>query len=277
MKRLTGWTGLAGLALILSLPLAAQERGGRDTPGNSAGGTASIANRGIAASPSSPAPSAPVSVSRDSYGGGSYAGAAPSSTVSITPNLRGTSFSSVNTYYSSLDFYSWVHARYFLDGYYFRRFYINTEPLITPRLAQVTLRQPLNLSRRMLTTIDELEQLILDSQAGKPVSKQEIDARAQEIRDLARKLRQDPSLNYFDQRKEKDLLKGTSYDELGLEAVSQLREMALDLNRQLRNLYEQKSTATISVEALSAPSFTSLSRGIERLSKVISNSARRVS
>ncbi len=262
---------------MLALFLPAQERGGRNTPGNSSTGTASISNRGIAASSSSTSVSA--SAPRDySSGRGAFV-AVPSSGApqSYTPDLRGTSFVSTNSYYQSMDFFYWVRRNYFLDRYYFSRFYRNTEPLITPQLARLTLRQPLALSNRLLITVDELETMIRDTQAGKQVDRQQITDKTKEVRELAKQLRQDQSLNYYDQRKDRDLLKGTRYDDLGLEAIAQLREMALDLNSQIRSLYEQSSTSTVSVDSLAQPSFVSLSKGIDKLSRVISSSARRLS
>jgi len=50
--------------------------------------------------------------------------------------------------------------------------------------------------------------------------------------------------------------------------------MAVDMNTQLKAMYDQNSTATVSVQNLSQPSFESLSKGIERLTKVIENSAK---
>ncbi len=277
MKNVCRIAGAVIAVWMLALLLPAQERGGRDTPGNSSTGTASISSRGIAASSSSTAVS--TSAPRDSSGGGRAFVAAPFGGVpqSQTPDLRGTSFVSTNSYYQSMDFFYWVRRNYFLDRYYFYRFYRNTEPLITPQLAKLTLREPLALSNRLLITVDELEALIRDAQAGRQVDKQQITEKTKEVRELAKQLRQDQSLNYFDQRKDRDLLKGTRYNDLGLEAVAQLREMALDLNNQIRSLYEQSSTSTVSVESLAQPSFTSLSKGIDKLSRVISNSARRLS
>jgi hypothetical protein len=191
------------------------------------------------------------------------------------PDLKQTSFTSSRCYYDSLNYFYWVHNNYYLDRYYFSRFYRNTEPLITPQLARLTMSQPLNLSNRLLASIDQLEAMIQDQQAGNQVSKDEIAAKTEEIKDLAKQIRQDQSIVFFDQRKDKDLLKGTQYRDLGPVAIAQMREMALDLNHQIRNLFEQKSTATVSVEALSAPSFSSLSKGIERLSKVVSESSRK--
>ena len=203
------------------------------------------------------------------------AGSSAASAVSYRPDLRGTSFISSQSYYHSLNYFYWVHNNFYLDRYYFSRFYRNTEPLITPQLAKLTMSQPLSLSNQLLTSIDTLEALMHDPQAGSEANKTEIAAKTEEIRDLAKRIRQDQSIVFFDQRKEKDLLRGTQYAELGPEAIAQMREMALDLNHQIRNLYEQKSTATVSVEALSAPSFSSLSKGIEKLSKVVSQPARK--
>jgi len=275
MRSLTRFGGLFSLALLLSAPLMAQDRGGRqsDARGASAGSTA---GRGATVS------SAPVTSNsgiQRSSAVVSNAYSAPSTRlsggVSYTPNLKQTSFTSSRCYYDSLNYFYWVHNNFYLDRFYFSRFYRNTEPLITPKLARLTMGQPLNLSNRLLASIDQLEALIQDQQAGNQVNKDEIAARTEEIKDLAKQIRQDQSIVFFDQRKDKDLLKGTQYKELGLEAIAQMREMALDLNHQIRNLYEQRSTATVSVEALSAPSFSSLSKGIERLSKVVSESSRK--
>jgi hypothetical protein len=210
---------------------------------------------------------------------GSNAYAAPTAhsagAVSYTPDLRRTSFSSSQTYYDSVNFFYWLNSRYYLDSYYFSRFYRNTEPLITPQLARLTMSQPLSLSNRLLSSIDELEALMRDQRSGNQGSKAEIAAKTAEIRGLAKHIRQDQSIVFFDQRQDKDLLRGTQYEVLGPEAIAQMREMALDLNHQIRNLYDQKSTTTVSVESLSSPSFISLSKGIERLSKVVSQSARK--
>ena len=65
-------------------------------------------------------------------------------------------------------------------------------------------------------------------------------AKTEEIRDLAKEIRQDQSIVFFDQRKDKDLLKGTQYAELGPEAIAQMREMALV--KRLHELFERTKT-----------------------------------
>jgi hypothetical protein len=275
MRSLTRFWGLFSLALVLSAPVMAQERGGRqsDARGASAG---SAAGRGAMVS-TAPATSQSSIQRSGAVASNAYFAPATRSTGGAfsVPDLRQTSFTSSRCYFDSLNYFYWVHNNFYLDRYYFSRFYRNTEPLITPKLARLTMSQPLSLSNRLLASIDQLEALIQDQQAGNQVNKDEIEAKTEEIEDLAKQIRQDQSIEFFDQRKDKNLLKGTEYKELGFEAIAQMREMALDLNHQIRDLYEQTSTATVSVDALSAPSFSSLSKGIERLSKVVSESARK--
>lgn len=175
-----------------------------------------------------------------------------------------------------MSFYDYLQMRYLMNGLYFNRFYNNVEPLVTPQLLRLTTREPLRLSMQMITAVDELEAMLQALQAGKPVNKQEISAKAQEIRELAKHIRQDQALSFIDQRKDKDILKGNNIENLGLEAISQLREMVTDLNTQLKGMYTQSTTSTISVNSLTQPSLESLSKGIERISRVIENSAKKI-
>ena len=274
MKMPVWLVSLCIMTLSLSFPLSAQDRGGRQqgggaaTAGSSAGRTAVVSSAPVSSSTTS---RTAVATSNSYVASGSPVASA----ASYAPDLRRTSFTSSRSYWDSLSYFYWVHNNYYLDRYYFSRFYRNTEPLITPQLARLTMGQPLGLSSRLLASIDQLEAMMQARRAGKEVDKAEIAVKTEEIRDLAKQIRQDQSIVFFDQRKEKDLLRGTQYAELGPEAITQMREMALDLNRQIRSLYEQKSTAIVSVEALSAPSFSSLSKGIERLSKVVGQPTRK--
>jgi len=161
-----------------------------------------------------------------------------------------------------------------LNGLYFSRFYRNSEPLVTPELMKLTLRGPLTLSTQMLAAVDQLQLMVTDLQAGKQVAREDLSAKTQEIRDLARKIRQDESLTFVDRRLDQNVGKGNQFDNLGLGGIDQLRELATDLHTQLKSMYGQSATSTISVQTLSQPSFASLSKGIEKLTKVIETSAR---
>ena len=179
-------------------------------------------------------------------------------------------------YYYWNDFLFRLRSRYWLDNMYFSRFYRNSEPLLTPRLQKLAVRDPLMLSRQMLASIDDLAAALEARDSGQPVDKDLVIAKSQEIREMAKKIRGDDLLPYVDQRKDVDMLKGQDVKNLGLSAVENLRQMTLDLNRQLRNLYDDTSTATVSVNELNQPSFSSLSKGIEQLCKVIESSAKEI-
>ena len=267
------------LALLASLPAATQDRRtanseterGRVSDAGPSRGMGSMAGRSIPVGSASRT----TTSSRDAGTGvstGTRTGGAGSSFN--VPKLQGTSFNSMNSYLMWQDFLWNLQTRYFLDAMYLSRFYRNSEPLVTPHLMKMVVREPLSLSAQMLAAADELEMMVSDFEAGKPVPKQDITAKAQEIRELAKKIRKDNTLSFVDQRADKEVPKGENTETLGLETIRQLRTMAVDMNTQLKAMYDQNSTATVSVQNLSQPSFESLSKGIERLTKVIENSAK---
>lgn len=267
------------LALLASLPAATQDRRtanseterGRVSDAGPSRGMGSMAGRSIPVGSASRT----TTSSRDAGTGvstGTRTGGAGSSFN--VPKLQGTSFNSMNSYLMWQDFLWNLQTRYFLDAMYLSRFYRNSEPLVTPHLMKMVVREPLSLSTRMLAAVDELGTLVSDLEGGKPVPKQDITTKAQEIRELAKKIRKDNTLSFVDQRADKEVPKGENTETLGLETIRQLRTMAVDMNTQLKAMYNQNSTATVSVQNLSQPSFESLSKGIERLTKVIENSAK---
>jgi hypothetical protein len=146
--------------------------------------------------------------------------------------------------------------------------------LLTPQIARLTLREPLELSARMLSTVDELEALLRAREAGQSVDPKDIAAKTNEIRSLAKQIRQNYTVDFLDQRKSQDVLKGLKLNTV--EAVSHLRELVTSLNTQLRDLYEDNKPFAVSVGALTQPSFESLSKGIEKLSKSIESSAKKI-
>ncbi len=267
------------LALLASLPAATQDRRtanseterGRVSDAGPSRGMGSMAGRSIPVGSASRT----TTSSRDAGTGvstGTRTGGAGSSFN--VPKLQGTSFNSMNSYLMWQDFLWNLQTRYFLDAMYLSRFYRNSEPLVTPHLMKMVVREPLSLSTRMLAAVDELGTLVSDLEGGKPVPKQDITTKAQEIRELAKRIRKDNTLSFVDQRADKEVPKGENTETLGLETIRQLRTMAVDMNTQLKAMYDQNSTATVSVQNLSQPSFESLSKGIERLTKVIENSAK---
>lgn len=270
----------AVLAVFISLPMMAQSRGGdsgqRGTPG------------GAPSAPSTPRVSvvspAPT-VSSSSTSSRDYSGLRSLNSGINSPghvggysvsNLQYTSFNSVYSMYQWQDFFYFLQMHYFMNPSYFSRFYRQREPLLTPVLARLTTQQPLNQSSQLLRAVDELETMLKEGEAGKSVDRAAVAAKTQEIRDLAKKIRSDESLAFLDQRRDKDALKLDNAETLGLGAIAQLREVATDLNTQLKNMYNQKTSTTVSVQNLAAPSFNSLTKGIDKLTKVIDSSARRM-
>jgi hypothetical protein len=162
-----------------------------------------------------------------------------------------------------------------LTGYDSTRFMRNSEPLLTPKLASLAVRKPLAISAQLIGVVDELSALLTEAQSGKAVDKKAIDATLEQVRKLARLIRSDSSLSFIDLRADLDLSKGSNFEQLGLNAIERLREYALDLHNQLKTLSEQSATATVSVDYLARPSFESLSKGIDKLCRVIQSSARR--
>ncbi len=273
----------AVLLLVLALPAFSQ---GRPGSGSSDRGSAPSSSGVSTSSSVSSSSSSGGYVSRDASssrggfeaGGIGFGGTSSGRRGVAAPpvKLQGTSFTTMDTYYQWQSFYWYLQNQYMMNRLYFTRFYRNREPLVTPDLLRRVVRQPYRLSMQMLTAIDELETMLQDRAAGKPVDKMEIAAKAQEIRELAKRIRTDEALTFVDQRKEKDILKGNNIEALGLESINQLREMATDLNSQLKNMYTQNTTSTVSVTSLTQPSVDSLSRGIEKISKVIENSAKKI-
>ncbi len=175
----------------------------------------------------------------------------------------------MDRYLRSEDYFWYLRSYYNINPLYFRRFYVNTEPLLTPQLAKLTLRQPFEWSTKMVAAVDDLQAMVMDREAGKSVDPQAIASKTDQIRDLAKQIRRDQSLAYFDQRKDRDLLKGLNLDTLS--ALKQLRELATDMNTQLKGLYQEQKPFAVSVGTLTQPSFQSLSKGIEKLTKSIDN------
>jgi hypothetical protein len=262
--------------LLSALPSSAQ---GRAVP-SGGGGDSGGGGRGVSGGAASTSSSVSYSSAAPSYSGGGGGGRAfGESTGSVyvpVPNLQGTSFSTPTVYTSWMSYYGYLSQYYRFNPFYFNRFYVNREPLITPAMLKITLRQPLILSNEMLSSIDELETMLLEARDGKTVDKTLLVAKAQEIRDIAKRIRQDRTLSVLDLRKDTVVYQDDGLNVLSPEAVAKLREMALDLNRQLTNMYNLSSSSTISVDTYKAPSFGSEAKSIEKLCKAIESSSKRL-
>jgi hypothetical protein len=231
-------------------------------------GVPSAAGAGAAAGSAS----ASGSGSAGSTAGGSYGGISGGG----IPVLTGTSFTSIGNYYSWNDYYSYLCHNYNLSPLYFTRFYRNVEPLVTPEMLKLTLLRPIRLSSEMLNSIDALEVMLKNAESGKPADYSALREKSKKIRALAKQIRNNETLSHIDLRKEKELYKVDKENALSLEALGRMREMAVDIDRQLRELYRQPATSTVSVDSYSEPSLESLAKGIESICKSMESSSKRM-
>ena len=197
-------------------------------------------------------------------------------TAGYQPDLRGSSFQNSNSYYTWNNYYSYLSTHFDLNPVYFDRFYRNTEPLITPVMLKLTLREPIRLSSEMLDSIDRLQEMLEAGLSGASTDKQSLVEKSRHIRELAKRIRHNQTLSYIDLRENKNLYNNGEHDTFSPEAMQKLRGMATDLDRQLMNMYRQSSTSTISVGSYKEPSLESLTKGIEKICKVIETYSKRL-
>jgi hypothetical protein len=265
------------IAFLCVLPLAAQDRA---VPSGSDAGRGASSSASSATAPTSVSNSATPSGSgtyvdySPGLGNRAFGPSSPSNSGITVPTLQGTSFYSNSLYSDWYNYYNYYLLRYYsLNPAYFTRFIRNREPLMTPEMLRVTLRQPLFASAEMLKMIDDLQLMCADMQAGKAVNKEAIITKSQTIRELAKQIRQDRTLSLIDLRKETDLFKD-EHVALNAETITKLREITLGLVRQLNEMYALSSSSTVSVESYQEPSFVSLTKGIEKACKAIEKSSK---
>jgi hypothetical protein len=265
------------IALLMASPLWAQrgsEGGavagrGADTGASSASATVSSST---VSSPSYSSYSSGSSVG--AMGNRAFSSATPSVAVSTTV-LAGSSFGTPAEYNYWYNYYSYLYSMYRIYPNYFVRFTRNYEPRMTPAMLKIALRDPLVISKEMLRAIDQLESMLSDSRDGKVVEKNDIIAKSQEIRVFAKEIRENRTLSIIDLSSKKAVsAEQDTRSALDPETIARLREMALDLNRQLTNLYSLPSTSTVSVESFREPSFESTAKAIEKVCKAIESSSK---
>jgi hypothetical protein len=278
MKRLVLGIGAILIAFLIVSPLWAQRAsGGGEAAGRGAdtGAVSSSSTTSYA-----PAASSSYSTSSSAYSSGmgnrAFYSSAPS--VSVSPQvLAGSSFSTAREYNLWYDYYTYLYSMYHIYPSYFVRFTRNYEPRMTPALMKIALRDPLIISKEMLRAIDQLESMLADAHSGKAVDKDEIIAKSQQIRSFAKEIRENRTLSLIDiSSKKMDAEEPNSDVALEPETIARLREMALDLNRQLTNLYSLPTASTVSVDTFKEPSFESTAKTIEKFCKAIEHSSKRL-
>ncbi len=271
---------IAIAVLLMAAASWGQSRGGGASSSSSPGVSSSSSSSGSRdAGGSSSVSSVAHSSSFGSYGGeysSSRSGGRYSSGGYGYVDLTNTSWSSYNTWLQWQTFMNYMRSMYALNYGYFSRFSRNVEPLATPELIKLAYRKPLRLSLQMLDAVDELQQMLQARQDGKQVDKQAIVAKIGEIKELNKRILKDSGLDFLDQRRDKEVSKGIRIDNLDLATVARFREAVADLSTQLKNTYSQSTPAVVSIQSLSQPSFKSLCKEIDKMTKGLESSARRL-
>ena len=267
------------IAVLIVSPLSAQSRstpsGGGDAGRGVASGTASTSTSSVSYSTGSGGSYASYSGGDVGRAFGGYSTSAPSVYFSM-PRLDGTSFINASMYNYWSNYYSYLWTMYGIYPNYFTRFTRNYEPLMTPAMLRITLRDPLIMTKQMLKSVDELDAMLTDARQGKAVDKKALLEKSQQIRLFAKEIRQNRTLSIIDTSSKKMTLDTDDVNALDPAATAKLREMALDLNRQLTNLYSVSSLSTVSVDSYKEPSFESMAKAIDKLCKAIEASSKRL-
>jgi len=179
-------------------------------------------------------------------------------------------------YWNWQHFFSRLQNEYYFSPVYSRRFLVNREPLLTPSLLRIAVRKPLRLSSVLISELDNLDAMLLKMKNGEDIDKKQIALKIREIRDISKQISKSSDWDVIDQRKDKDILKGMQLAGFSLEDRARLREIATDLHTQLQDWYNSSSTNTISATSLTQPSIESLTKGIEKISKAMEKSVKRM-
>jgi len=147
---------------------------------------------------------------------------------------------------------------------------------MTPAMLKIALRDPLILTREMLRAIDDLDSMLADARTGKTVDKNLIVAKSQEIRNFAKAIRQNQTIAVIDLSSKRAIDTGADTDALDAATIAKLRSMAVELDRQLVNLYSLPTSSTVSADSFRAPSFESQTKAIEKICKDIEHASKRL-
>ena len=277
MKSLLRYVVAVIAVLAMAVAGWGQSRGGGATSSSSGsvGSTSSSTSSGSRDGGFSSSGSVSYSSPSPSYGssrGGNYSGG----TGYGAPNLTNTSWTSYDTWMQWNSFIYNLRMMYSLNYGYFSRFSRNVEPLATPELVRLTYRKPLKLSLQMLDAVDELADMLQEGPNGKPIDRQAVVAKIQEIREINKQIQKDQGLDFMDQRRDKEAFKAVQIDKLDSASLAKFREAVTDLSTKQKNTYSQTTPAVVSVQSLSQPSFKSMCKEIDKMGKALESSARRM-
>jgi len=282
MKSFRNLALVSAFAIAVVLPADAQHHSASGGSGNhGSSGAGSVGS--VSTTTSSPSTSTTYSTRSTTSQSYNYRGAsngfspvAPAQTIFFTPNTQYSSFQNSGMYWNWQHFFSRLQNEYYFSPVYSRRFLVNREPLLTPSLLRIAVRKPLRLSSVLISELDNLDAMLLKMKNGEDIDKKQIALKIREIRDISKQISKSSDWDVIDQRKDKDILKGMQLGGFSLEDRARLREIATDLHTQLQDWYNSSSTNTISATSLTQPSIESLTKGIEKISKAMEKSVKRM-
>jgi len=269
-------------AFVISLPADAQNHhasGSNGNSGSSGPGSAGSAASSSSSSSASTSSSVMVSNSQNSdYRGANHGISEDTRSFGgyVAPSPQYSSFTSSGIYWNWQEFFYRLQNEYLLNPSYMHRFMVNREPLLTPSLLRIAVWKPLRLSSTLMSKLDDLDATLRKIQGGEKLDKEQITLQIRAIRKITKQISNSGNWDLIDQRKDKDILKGMQLTGYLLEDSARLRDIATDLNAQLRNWYNSSSTSTISAASLTQPSIESLTKGIEKISKAMENNIKRM-
>ena len=169
----------------------------------------------------------------------------------------------------------------YLNGFDYLWRYSQGDSPLTPESVHMALTEPTGWSASLVDLAGQLRAVVTSYQAGEiehTVLEQRVDGLTDEIRQLAKKIRKDQLLEFIDQRKDAKLegySKASSVEDL-LALTDELNQLAVRIHDGLSGYSNQDVSRVISVDDLSEPSFDSMSKGVDRLAKVIKGSVDRL-
>lgn len=213
-------------------------------------------------------------------GGGSATGGSPQIPIqTYAPSRR----LDIYSFYLCDEFLYRLTRQYaFFSGYEYLWRYAQGDSPLTPDIVKLALQDSSQAAHSLVGLSEDLKQLLADFEAGRLDRKSfeaEFDRTLAQVRKLAKKIRGDYYLGYIDQRTETKIeapQAAASLAELR-PLVDELHQMALEMQKGLSSFYTRDVTRVVSVQDLAQPSFRSISKGIDRISKTIGKSVDRLS
>jgi len=170
---------------------------------------------------------------------------------------------------------------YFLNGYDYLWRYRQGDSPLTQESLRMALQECSSASAAIVRLSAQLEQVVDQFERGElseDAFESKVEETTKQIRKLSKQIRKDDYLDYIDQR-QKDL--DSSFREAtsvqGLRALTQqLSMLAYEIDTGLDAFNRDDMTRVVNVRELQRPSFDSLTKGVESLSKTIERSAGRL-